>query len=79
MDDEMFEQVKARSLAEREARLLAKRRPGRAVSAPDATWSEWGANLLRRFTHAWEPQAKRVHGGYGGGSQDGERGCGTGI
>lgn len=79
VDDEMFEKVKAESQAQREAKLLAKRRPGRAVSSPSATWYEWGVALASRFTHAWDPQARKTHGGYDGKDQDGERGCGTGI
>ena len=79
VDDEMFEKIKAESQAQREAKLLAKRRPGRAVSSENATWYEWGVALASRFMYAWDPPARKCHGGYDGNDQDGERGCGTGI
>ena len=72
VDEEFFERIKAQSAAEREARLLAKRRPGRA-SLPDEGWI-WA--VLRRFTHAWESERpEQADGGYG----NGERGACTGI
>ena len=72
VDGEFFETIKAQSAAEREARLLAKRRPNRASLKEEG----WVWALLRRFTHAWESEKPHLaDGGYG----NGERGMCTGI